>query len=331
MCIYANRSLLRREWMALAAGGCFGNAAVIPFQRGVNYTAEFPDGYGSERARQILQSLPKFGVNAVAFVPYGFAPKGEPSVRFSGARGLERDDAIAKLSSLARSAGIKVLLKPQLWLRGGSTTDINFTKEAQRRQWFQQYRLFLEHYAKLAADIRADLFCVGVEFAGMAPYEAEWRALIQRARQIYPGKLTYAANFGPEFETTQFWDALDYVGLNNYYPLPDDLSTAKVVARVEAVHKKFGKPVIFPEVGFASLEAPHRQPWDETPRKLSPEAQAHCYEAVFKGFYHKPWFEGIYWWKVGTNGFGGLEDGSHTPWNKPAMKVVTQWYLRGGR
>ena len=31
------------------------------------------------------------------------------------------------------------------------------------------------------------------------------------------------------------------------------------------------------------------------------------------------------------NGFGGPEDGSHTPWGKPAMDVVARWYLRGGR
>lgn len=321
----------RRQLLALAAAAPALPAAGVPFQRGINYTAEFPDGYGSERARQILRSLPQYGVNSVAFVPYGFAPKGEPTVRFSGTRSMEKDDAIIQLAAEAHTAGMKVLLKPQLWLRGGSTTDIDFPKEADRKQWFQQYRLFLEHYARLATKIRADLFSVGVEFARMARYEAEWRALIQYARQLYPGKLTYSANFGPEFETTRFWDAVDYIGLNNYYPLPDDLSTSKIVARVEEVQKKFARPIIFPEAGFTSLEAPHRQPWDETPRKLSPEDQARCYEAIFQGFYKKPWFQGVYWWKVGTNGFGGLADGSHTPWNKPAMKVVARWYLRGGR
>jgi hypothetical protein len=52
---------------------------------------------------------------------------------------------------------------------------------------------------------------------------------------------------------------------------------------------------------------------------------------IFKAFYAKPWFNGMYWWKVGTNGFGGPEDGSHTPWGKPAMDVVKRWYVNGGR
>lgn len=58
------------------------------------------------------------------------------------------------------------------------------------------------------------------------------------------------------------------------------------------------------------------------------EDQARCYEAVFNAFWSKPWFKGIYWWKIGTNGFGGPEDGSHTPWRKPAMEVVKRWYTR---
>ena len=82
--------------------------------------------------------------------------------------------------------------------------------------------------------------------------------------------------------------------------------------------------MIFPEAGFASLEAPHRAPWDETSRKLSMEDQARCYEAIYKAFWGKPWFKGIYWWKIGTNGFGGPGDG-HTPWGKPAMEVVRRW------
>jgi hypothetical protein len=190
----------------------------------------------------------------------------------------------------------------------------------------------LDHYARLAKQIHADLFCVGGEFVKLTPYDAQWRTLITRARRWYPGPLVYAANFGPEFENITFWDALDYIGLQEYYPLLDNLSTDSVVQRVEAVQKKFQRPVIFTEAGFSSNEAPNRQPWDDSRRNhLSPEAQARCYEAIFHAFYAKPWFQGLYWWKVGTNGFGGLRDASHTPWGKPAMNVVKRWYCEGGR
>ena len=223
------------------------------------------------------------------------------------------------------------MLKPQLWGRGTFPGDIHFARAEDRAIWFENYHRFLEFYANLATRMHADIFCVGVEFVQMSRYEAEWRKLIARARQLYKGPLVYGATQGPEFEGIRFWDALDYIGLNNYYPLPDDLSTDVVVKKVALVQQKFKKPVIFPEAGFPSLKDPHREPWSEAPRALSVDDQARCYEAVLRAFYKKPWFQGVYWWKVGTNGRGGPQDGSHTPWGKPAMEVVSRWYKQGGR
>ena len=52
--------------------------------------------------------------------------------------------------------------------------------------------------------------------------ETEWRKLIARVRQHYRGPLTYAANFD-QYNTVGFWDALDVVGVNAYFPLRDRL------------------------------------------------------------------------------------------------------------
>lgn len=293
--------------------------------KGVNFTAEGRGGYGGEGSIAVLRELPAYGVNSIALVPYGMTRRGSTAIRFGG---MERDDDIARIAQEARALGIKVMLKPQIWVPGSFIGDLDFPSDAERNAWFEQYRGFILHHAGVAAKIRADLFCVGTELSKLSTHEAEWRRIIREVRKIFKGPVTYAAVQGPEFETLRFWDALDYIGLNNYYPLPDDLSTGSIVSKVEAVHRKYRKPVIFPEAGFASLEAPHRAPWDETRRKLSMEDQARCYEAIFKAFWGKPWFKGVYWWKVGTNGFGGPEDGSHTPWRKPAMEVVKRWYKR---
>ena len=301
------------------------------FHRGVNFTAEHPEFYGSKGALGMLRRLPDFGVSSIALVPYGGSRPGQPAVRFNPARSWENDAGIRALAAEARTLGLRVFLKPQVWTGRGFPGDLDFPRADERRQWFSSYRLFLEHYARLAAAIGASLFSVGVEFARLSAHDEHWRELIAAARKIYPGPITYCACQGPEFEQLRFWDALDYIGLNNYYPLPDDLSTTGTVRRVEAVQRRFGKPVIFAEAGFASLENCHRQPWDETPRRISTGQQARCYEAVFRAFYHKPWFEGVYWWKIGTNGFGGPEDGSHTPWRKPAMEVIRRWYSGGRR
>ena len=299
------------------------------FQKGVNFTAEGPVGYRPEAATPMLDRLRSDGVNSIALVPYGFCSKTEPLIRFGG--GWERAELIEAITALAHQRGMKVMLKPQLWGRGTFPGDIHFARAEDRAIWFQNYRRFLEYHANLAARSHADILCIGVELVQMSQYEAEWRKLIARARELYAGPLVYGATQGPEFEGVRFWDALDYIGLNNYYPLPDDLSTDAVVRKVELVQQKFKKPVIFPEAGFPSLKDPHREPWSEAPRVLSLTDQARCYEALLSAFYRKPWFQGVYWWKVGTNGRGGPQDGSHTPWGKPAMEIVARWYKDGGR
>jgi hypothetical protein len=304
----------------------------IFFQKGVNYTAEFPAVYTSEAARELLKMLPSYGVNSIALVPYGGTTRNPPTVRFySRTDSWESDEGLEQLSRVAHAIGVKVLLKPQVWTRGGDWIELDFPDSSDRAKWFADYQVFLEHYARLATRLHADVFCIGVELGKLTHDDAEWRKLIARVRVLYPGPLVYAANFGSEFESITFWDALDYIGLDNYYPLPDDFSTDALVRKVEAVQRKFERPVIFTEAGFASREATHRQPWEDGSGSLSPEEQARCYEAVFSAFYSKPWFKGVYWWKVGTNGRGGPQDSSHSPWRKPAMEVLRRWYVQAGR
>jgi glycosyl hydrolase family 113 len=296
------------------------------FQRGVNVSVEQMDGYASEEGREILQSLPQYGVDAVALIPYGFTRRGSPPSIVTGS--MESDFVMKAGARIAHARGMKVMLKPAIW----NAFDLDFASAGERAAWFVEYAKFIEHYANLAKETHADIFCVGGELTHLTQYDAEWRKLIGQVRRTYPGPLVYAANFGDEFEHLQFWDALDYIGLQEYYPLPDDLSTDSVVRKVEDIEEKFQKPVIFTEVGFPSVEGGNRKPWDDSQGKnISVRLQASCYEAIFRAFYQKPWFYGMYWWKIGTDGEGGPDDVSLTPWQKPAMDVVKQWYLHGGR
>lgn len=293
------------------------------FQRGVSFTSEWPDSYDSQNAHAMLHKLSDRGVDAIALVPYGVSRRGDGTLRFGG---WERDESIVALTNTAHSLGMRVMLKPQVWVRGGYPGDLEFESEEQRLEWFAEYEKFAIHYAELAARTHADLFCVGTEFARLTQHEGYWRGLIAKVRRAYRGPLTYAANFGAEFENIAFWDALDYLGLNNYYPLPDSLDTSSIVARVESVQSRFRKPVIFTEAGYSSYEGGHRKPWSENEGPIDLGGQAAAYEAILSAFWEKPWFYGAYWWKVGSNSFGGPMDRTHTPWGKPAMDVIEKWY-----
>jgi len=96
----------------------------LSFQKGVNFTAEWPEAYSSKTAIRTLEALPEYGVNAVALVPYGFTPRNSPVVRFT--RGWERDVDLEQLSAVAHRLGMRVLLKPQVWVRTGYPGDLEF-------------------------------------------------------------------------------------------------------------------------------------------------------------------------------------------------------------
>jgi len=305
-------------------GNAESHAGRVFFQRGLSFTAEGPDGYGNlAAAARYFDEFRAKGVNSIALVPYGFSPRGSTRIRFN--MGMERSEDVAKLVALAHQKGLKVMWKPQLWVPRGFPGDLQFELPAERAECFAEYSRFLHHHAGYAQRSGADVLCIGLEFVHLSRYTAEWRKLIAGARATFQGLLTYGASQGEEFEGVAFWDALDFIGLSEYYPLPDSLDTAQVVQRIEAVQKRWSKPVVFVEAGFSAVKNAQRAPWDDTATEASPETQARCYEALFRAFYRKPWFAGVYWWKVGTNGRAG----AHSPWSLPAMDVIERWYKSG--
>jgi hypothetical protein len=201
-------------------------------------------------------------------------------------------------------------------------------------------------HALLAEIHDFDMLCVGVELAqATIGHEQAWRQMIARLRSLYSGPMVYAANWGQEFENLKFWEALDAIGIDCYYPLsekenPSDaelLSGAKrVVEKIRAVAEKFNKPVIVTEIGFTSSSQPWKNPHREDRNAaVDLEAQRRCYEAVYQAFFnHKSsrWLAGIYWWKwPSTLEEGGPEDKQFMPNGKPAEKVAARWYKQISR
>ena len=141
------------------------------------------------------------------------------------------------------------------------------------RPFFEHYYRWMRHYALLAEMYEADMLCVGVEFAqATLAREEDWRQLIRRLRGIYRGPLVYAANWGEEYEQLAFWDELDAIGLNCYYPLGQEDSLdlpeltrrfSAILDKVEKTANKWNKPLFFTEIGFRSVAAPWQQPHAE--------------------------------------------------------------------
>ena len=307
------------------------------FLRGISFSHEVRRaGYGSDAAAAQLARMHALGANAVSIVPYGFtrAPE-QPTVRYLGTD--ESEDRVFRTLEQAKRLRMRTVLKPQLWASRRFTGDITFERPADFARWWGGYRRWMLHQARVAALGRADMLVVGTELGGVTRHREAWRRLIRDVRRIYSGPLTYAANWSGDFETNPFWGDLDLLGLNMYYPLAgpgeqpraDSPRVRELKAKLAALARRHGKPILFTEVGYAASTAAAAEPWKEDHGPLDPAMQARCYEVVFEAFGREPWLAGLFWWKWPSHGQGAPDDPSFSPLGKPALAVLEKWY--GGR
>jgi hypothetical protein len=320
----------------------------VDFHRGFNfaYSNSRENGYPTLRSRRSLEALRELGANAVALVPYGFSDEQDlTAIRRAGdSIRTESDESLRVAARDARELGLAVMLKPQLWVSYRVwPSGIDFETEADWERWFHCYRRWILPYAALAEELRVDVFCLGTELTRAAlEHPDRFRSLIADVRRVYFGPLTYAANWYDEFEQVLFWDQLDLIGLDNYYPLarnPEAAETelragaAATAERIERATQRFEKPVLFTEAGFPSLETAGLgppAPSERGPRDLA--RQALLYRITFETYWDKPWFAGVYWWKWFSDPDNAGPDGDvWTPRGKPAEHVIREWFTRAAR
>ncbi len=345
---------LEHEWLSSLGpdpSGSAGPPRPVPFQRGVclAHTYDIHTGYLSARAAATVRRLrDEANVRWISITPFGYpVAKDRPEIRprehTEDAIGLraESDDSIAAMTRAARALGVGVLVAPHLWAHGFWCGEIAMTNDADWAAFFENYGRFIFHHAEVARRAGADVFCVGKELRGTTRARPErWRALVEDVRRVFPGPVVYAANWGDEFETLPFFDALDAAGLNCYAPLAGEgvepteetlrAAAERAALKAEAVSRKSGRPVILTEVGLPAHPLAAREPWKDPPDDRVDEAlQARAYRAIMAAFADRPWCAGLYWWKVFTdprandrrrNGF--------PPVGREAEKVLREVYGR---
>ena len=304
--------------------------------KGVSFSHEGrgSGGYGSRAALRELGRIREHGANAVALVPYAFtAAPNETAIRFQT---LETDARLMRSAARARRLGLAVMLKPHLWAGRRFHGDISFRDDARFDAWFEDYRNWMLHYARFAELHGIEVLAVGNELAGLTVREDAWRGLIAQVRRIYRGPLTYAAHWEEELERLSFWDELDYIGVNFYFPIAasgedPEHDSAEILAakrRISQVQSRFQKPVLFTEVGFPALATAAARPWEENSSGLDADLQARCYAVWLEHFALAPNARGMFWWKWPSHGRGSPFDPSHRPLAKPALRVLAEWFKR---
>jgi len=215
--------------------------------------------------------------------------------------------------------------------------------EADWARWFESYGDFILHYARLAEALGIEALCVGTELHGTIHREREWRALISEVRSVYSGQLTYAANWYEEYEQVPFWDALDWVGIQAYFPLAQaDHPGRDSIARgwdrwiedIGQLAADVGRPVVFTEIGYRSAPGAAREPWiwptrgESTTDIRDLQVQADAFQAFFDRVWPEPWVQGAYVWKWYSQRTLMDRDLSRdfTPQGKPAEAVLRRAY-----
>ena len=315
------------------------------FLRGMTFAHEgyrVYNGYGGTTVAPALDSLLRLAVNAVAIVPYTFmrdaSTVGELPVPTSAQS--ENDGAVIYSVQQAHARGLTVLLKPQIWVGGGWPGDVTFATEAAWDEFFTAYERWILHYARMAEQQDIAALCIGTELVQTTlQYPERWRGIIAAIRKEYTGRLTYAANWGAEFEQLTFWDDLDVIGLNSYYPLSDKLlptdeelqrGAAKWMSLADSVAERHDRPLWLTEVGYRSVAGAWRNPHAEAgDRPQDLEAQARSYRALVSAAGTARHLRGMFIWKwpsyLGRNEDGDRDTG-FTPGGKPAATVLTDFY-----
>ncbi len=317
--------------------------AEISYHRGMTFAHEgyqVYNGYGSRQAEQSLAHLAELGCNAISIVPYTGTgnPQSIEPLRWSRGAGSENDASVILSHHATQALGMKTMLKPQVWVRGGWPGDVNMANEAEWEVWFDQYHRWIRHYALLAEIHNMDILCLGTEFRyATLKHPERWRDLVHKIRHIYRGTITYAANWGEEIENLGFADALDFVGVNFYYPLSSlDLPTdeemtstmEKHLRDLDAQSAKWGKPYVLTEIGFRNIIAPWKTPHAAAQNAgVSEKDQARCYQIVLESLQNHPQCRGLYWWKWPSDlSYPRRNLTCFTPFQRQAEEILRSYY-----
>jgi len=301
-----------------------------------------------------LAHLRKYNLEWITLVPFaGQKYHNSSSISYRKRRGGEqdRDSILQNQITLARQFGFKVFLKPHIWILDPSDgkwrSDIFPNNDEEWELWKTGYTSFILNQAKIAEKTNTEMFCIGTEFTRLTLEKPEYfEGLIKEVRKVYSGKLTYAANWYQEYEQITFWEDLDYIGIQAYFPLVNNLNPStdeivlgwnKYLPKLESFSTKYNRKILFTELGYKSTPEAAKEPWHWIDHEsldqeiLSYETQSNAYAAFFKSVWIQNWFEGVHFWQLRSDRKGRESPKrkfDFTPQGKPAEKVIANGFKK---
>ena len=329
--------LLAGATLTLAAGAGAAGAATVPSNwfKGADLTSWWFDEWDNTATNASITALKATNSADAMFVATWYMSSPTDSTVAPDPLKTPDDSGLLRAMAYARSLGMRVELKLHVDVADGSFRG-NIAP-ASVSTWFSTYTQMVDHYAALAQQAGASLLVVGTELTSMQSYASQWRSVIAAARSLFSGPITYTANWIAGAQQVSFWDALDFVGVDAYMPLssasnPNPTagqlvaawSSKGYVSQLAALSAKYGKPVIFPEIGYQSEIGTAVTPWSVSGGAHSQQAQQNAYEAAYEVFSDLSWFRGFFWWDWRPSGFNPA-DNDFSPRGKLAAQTMTSW------
>ena len=251
----------------------------------------------------------------------------------------ESPKGIRHCLSYAKQIGIKTMIKPQMWITDGTFTGhYALDTEEKWKRFETSYRTYILDYARMADSMNVDMLCIGTElntFASQRPLF--WKKLIRDIKHFYKGKLTYAENWDA-YQNVSFWNELDYIGIDAYFPL-SELATPSVEVlnekwafytdKLKAYSQSINKKILFTEYGYRNIDHTTDKPWESyTKKPINAQAQANAYEALYQSLWGKEWFAGGFCWKWFDydHNISPESNDSYSPQHKEAERVIANYY-----
>lgn len=316
----------------------------IAFQKGIAFPVWWHEHYcQSEYGLTAIQKIAELGADWVQLVPTWYQDHRNANEIKRLADKTTTDECLIQAIRTAHNNGLKVLLKPHV-----DSLDGYFRGEiapSQPDAWFTSYEKMILHYTDIAHTNKVEIFVVGTELKSMSSvaHTEKWQVLISKVRQRYFNRLTYAANWDA-YDQIKFWNNLDYVGIDAYFPLSnldtpsredilagwqsydDQLVVRHWADEVEAFVLAVDKPLIFTEIGYASQDGAARQPWrQDNSQQANPQLQAQLYEAALRTYWTQPYFSGLYWWFWDIQPDPLYEETGYMP-KDLALQELQVWY-----
>lgn len=316
--------------------------------------------YSSPEARQEIDRMATLNIEWVCLISIVLQDTFASTRQYRDFLQTPADDEIRDIIDYIHSKGMKVQLRPMLECWDGTQRGhIRFPHEmtiipgkpiTHWSQWFRSMTERTLHYARLAQRAGCEAYGLDSELDNTVDQQKYWKEVIAAARSVFKGHLTSGhtphTDFRKELQQNPnhwFYD-LDSVGTSFYHAAADGPGATKeqMLAKLQPhldyyreVAKLYGKPFYLSECGCCSTAGATTKPygWDN-PGGYDGEEQARYLDAVLTTFWKEPWFMGLYWWKwEEQNDRPWLRDDPRGDkgfpvWNKPAAKVMKEWFSK---